>query len=335
MYDDEIGQPHDALFRRVLGRPEHAGSELRSILPPGLAARIDLDHLEPVPGTFVDGHLRQHHTDVLFRTTFDQREAYVYVLLEHQRTPDPFMALRMIAYQVQIWNRYLAEARKGGAAPRSLPPIIPLVIYQGRRPWTGPTDLADLLDLDPDQAAELQSLVPHVRYLLDDLTVVDDAALRNRPLTPATRVTFVFLDRAPDDTDVTRWLAAWLDDLRLLSADPEHQPVRELFTYLVGVSNTPPEHVREFAAQLGPEAEEAVMNNGQRYFAQGMAQGVAQGMARGVAEGQAELLLRMLGVRFGQLDDVTRRRVQAATPDQIVTWSDRFVQGNDLEEILA
>ena len=48
---------HDALFRLVFGDPDNTASELRSVLPPRLTARINLDNLRPQPGTFVDPEL--------------------------------------------------------------------------------------------------------------------------------------------------------------------------------------------------------------------------------------------------------------------------------------
>ncbi len=85
-------QPHDRLFRRVFGDPKHAGSELRSVLSAEVAAHIDLDHLEPVAVSFVDDNLRQVHSDLLLRTTFDGDDAYLYFLVEHQSSPDDLMA---------------------------------------------------------------------------------------------------------------------------------------------------------------------------------------------------------------------------------------------------
>ena len=82
------GQPHDSLFKSILGQPENAASELRTILPTELAERLDLNGLERIDGSFVDQALHQHHTDVLFRTRLDHdHEALIYVLLEHQSTP--------------------------------------------------------------------------------------------------------------------------------------------------------------------------------------------------------------------------------------------------------
>lgn len=313
--DKSTSQPHDALFRHVLGRPENAGSELRSILPSGLVGRIDLDNLIPVPGTFVDKDLTRRHTDLLFRTTVDSHDAYLYVLMEHQRAPDPLMAFRMLTYQTRIWNRHLAEAKRRGQSPTALPPIIPIVIYQGPRDWTAPTDLADLIDVDPSLATELGDLLPHIRYQLDNLTAVDDDALRARPLTTAARITFVFLKRAPDDPDALRWLPDWLDELKALASDSRGQPLPELLQYLVVSSNTPRAALHEFATRIGPQAEEVIVTTGQQLIAEGR------------AEGQTTMLLRLLSIRFGELDDHTRTRVRSATPEQLDTWSTRFAEG--------
>ncbi|WP_083494821.1 Rpn family recombination-promoting nuclease/putative transposase [Frankia sp. BMG5.23] len=46
--------PHDAVFRRVLGVPSNAASQLRATLPAALVARLDLDRLAIVPGSLVD-----------------------------------------------------------------------------------------------------------------------------------------------------------------------------------------------------------------------------------------------------------------------------------------
>ncbi|WP_374404244.1 Rpn family recombination-promoting nuclease/putative transposase, partial [Frankia sp. Cj3] len=37
--------PHDAVFRRILGTPSNAASQLRAALPAELVARLDLDKL--------------------------------------------------------------------------------------------------------------------------------------------------------------------------------------------------------------------------------------------------------------------------------------------------
>jgi predicted transposase/invertase (TIGR01784 family) len=138
-------QPHDSLFRFVFGKPVHAASELRAVLPAPLADRLNLANMHPVNGSFVDEELTNRHADVLMRTTLDGREAFVYVLIEHQSSPDRMMPLRMLRYLIRIWDRFLEEHPKA----KRLPMIVPLVVYQGSRRWTYPVELSELLDVDP------------------------------------------------------------------------------------------------------------------------------------------------------------------------------------------
>jgi hypothetical protein len=56
------------VFRRILGTPSNAASQLRATLPPALVARLDLDRLTSVPGSLVDATLRWRHTDLLLFT---------------------------------------------------------------------------------------------------------------------------------------------------------------------------------------------------------------------------------------------------------------------------
>ncbi|WP_298808514.1 Rpn family recombination-promoting nuclease/putative transposase [uncultured Gordonia sp.] len=306
------GQPHDALFRLVFGDPDNAASELRSVLPPRLTARINLDNLRPQPGTFVDPELQHRHIDLLFRTTTDNGDAYLYLLVEHQRTSDPAMALRMMTYQTRIWEHH--RITEGTAASAPLPLIIPIVIYQGHRHWTAATDIADLID--NDLKADAGDLLPHVRYLVDDLTLLDDAALRARPLTSAARITFVVFARAPGDDDVTTWLDQWFDDFIRLTALWNHERLlKGIFTYLLKTSTTPEEHLIRFAGTLGPTAQEAAVTTAEQLH------------DRGYATGQSSLLTNMLAVKFGALDNDTHDRVAHATQEQITLWSSRLVQG--------
>jgi predicted transposase/invertase (TIGR01784 family) len=132
--------PHDALFRFMFSRPEHAAPLIRSRLPPELARSVDWSSLELQPGSFVDRELEWRHTDLLFGAKLDGRDALVYVLVEHQSTPDPLMPLRVLRYIVRIWDECL---RHDTAAAR-LPAVLPIVVYHGRAAWTAPLRLRDL-----------------------------------------------------------------------------------------------------------------------------------------------------------------------------------------------
>ncbi len=85
----QISNIHDGFFKQVLGDPGLAGTFLREHLPPDVADLLGPEPPEPVPGSFVDEDLRQHHSDLLFRVQLKAGcQGFAYVLMEHKSTPD-------------------------------------------------------------------------------------------------------------------------------------------------------------------------------------------------------------------------------------------------------
>ncbi|WP_135554378.1 Rpn family recombination-promoting nuclease/putative transposase [Paenibacillus cymbidii] len=60
-----------------------------------------------------------------------------YLLMEFQSTVDMEMPYRLLLYQVEIWRYYLRNREeKGPGHSFALPAIVPIVLYNGERPWT-------------------------------------------------------------------------------------------------------------------------------------------------------------------------------------------------------
>jgi predicted transposase/invertase (TIGR01784 family) len=79
--------PHDAIFKGLLGKPEHARGILRGIVPAAAAEAIDWETLTAVSGNFVDLELRQQFTDLLFSARWsDGSELLAYFLFEERRS---------------------------------------------------------------------------------------------------------------------------------------------------------------------------------------------------------------------------------------------------------
>jgi predicted transposase YdaD len=328
-----VAQPHDSLFRFVFGKPVHAASELRAVLPAQLAERLDLANLRPVNGSFVDEELTNRHCDVLMRTKLDGREAFDYVLIEHQSSPDRMMPLRMLRYLMRIWDRYLEEHPKA----KRLPMIVPLVVYQGARRWTQPVELCELLDVDPETARLAGEFLPRFRFLLDDLTQLDKAALRARPVTTPVRLTVRLLWIVPSHSgDATAAIDPDdIDDFRDLLQ--RYADWRELMTaflkYIQAGSETPSHRLAWLAAQIGPEAEEVYMSTADMLRAEGRAAGLAEGRAEGRAEHAARVLVRLLTRKFGTVPDEARRRIDAAPLERLDIWSERVLDAPTLDAV--
>ncbi|QLY29235.1 Rpn family recombination-promoting nuclease/putative transposase [Nocardia huaxiensis] len=92
--------PHDAYFRHVMSEATAAAGEMRTVLPEAAAAHLDWDGLELQSCSFVPQELRSRYTDVLFWTRWDDRDAFVFMLIEHQSSADELMAFRMLEYMI-------------------------------------------------------------------------------------------------------------------------------------------------------------------------------------------------------------------------------------------
>ena len=328
-------------------------SQLRAVLPDALVDRLDLDRLTRVSGSFVDVTLQWRHSDLLFTVPLrdDDRAALVYVLVEHQSSDDPLMAFRMLRYVVRIWDRYLTDHPEA----TRLPAVIPLVVHHNRRPWTSPTQVLDLLDLDPRVADAVREHLPRFQFILDDLTGLDERALRARPLTPPVRITLLLLKIAAGNSRLADDLQRWADDLRAVLDWPGGvEQFVALLRYIELVGEAPTDQLHKLIAALGPEAEEAYVTTAEMLRAEGEARGRAEGEARGRAEGEArgraegeargraegeargraEALVQLLALKFGQLPQAALDTVHAASTDQLETWIARVLAADTLDEVL-
>lgn len=139
---EELHHPHDALVRTVLRDRTAATSFLQAHLPAEVSQRLDWATLSVVEGSFVDEEFRASEADLLYEVAqvTGDTSLWLYVLVEHQSTPDRWIRLRLLKYCCRIWERQLTER----PMPRELRPIVPLVFYQGARGWAYSPEFADL-----------------------------------------------------------------------------------------------------------------------------------------------------------------------------------------------
>jgi len=248
----------------------------------------------------------------------------VYVLVEHQSSSDPLMAFRMLRYVTRIWDQHL----RGHPNARRLPAVIPLVVHHGRSRWAGPVQLLELIDLDPDAKEAMQPYLPGFEFLLDDLGAVDAGQLVDRGLTPSALITLLLLKTAAGNPRITAELRPWAGHLRAVLDQPGGgETFIALLTYIELVSETPAGELRDLAASLGPDAEEAYVTTAEMLR--------AEGEARSEARWRAEALMEMLSVKFGPLPESMPKTVHAASIDQIKAWAARAVTAETLDQVFG
>ncbi len=319
-------RPHDALFRSAFEDPEHATAELRHVLPEALVAALDWSTLRTEPGAYVDSELADRYSDLLFSAHTGGRRLLVYLLLEHQSTVDEHMPLRMLIYMTRIWERWSSER-----PAERLPPIVPVLVSHARtRPVL--TRMHDLFAPPPSSIPGLAEHVPQFRILLDDIASATDDDLHDRALAAFPKVALWFLRDARNGDALLERLQQWADALRAVATAPNGlQAMHRLIRYLdLVLSDRRFEQIHGMIRGLSDATEEAVMTYTERVFAEGE----AKGEAKGRAEARRDVLLKLLTLKFGPLEDAVATRVHAAEPATLETWLERLVSASTLAHVL-
>jgi predicted transposase/invertase (TIGR01784 family) len=331
-----IPNPHDSMFKAVFGQPEHARGALRAIVPAALAEALDWSTLALQPGSFVDAAFSHQHTDLLFAAAWRAGgEALVYLLFEHQSAPptEGRMAERLLAYQTRIWGRWRTQHPKA----RTLPMILPIVMYHGAMPWPEPRSFDALLDVPSALRPAVEPYLVRFTYLLHDLSEISDDELRDGAMTALVKLVAMCFKHTRTQTraEFLQILGRWMDVAREVMRAPHGlEALAQVMRYILEVNEhvEPEDLQRLLERELGPEAKDAIMTAGQRLIEQGRQQGIQQGIQQG-AQG---MLLRLLRQRFGDaVSPQVVQRVATASLEQIEVWAERVLSAATLAEVIA
>ena len=168
----EVSKPHDHLFRSVFGEEAEAAGLFRAHLPEAVSRELLWSSLQWQSVSFIDERLRDSESDLLYaiERKGGGAPAWLYVLLEHQSTPDVWLRLRLLKYSIRIWER----DRRRHPNEEQLRPIVPLVFYQGARGWHHACEFSELFAADVRQWPG----VPRYAHLLIDQTEVGPDEVR-------------------------------------------------------------------------------------------------------------------------------------------------------------
>ncbi len=167
---------HDSLYHRLFSHPLMVAELISQFAPEVAAIGLDFTRLTRVNVKFHTGRgQRRRERDVIWRLpTAGGGDIYLYLLLEFQSDSNRWMAVRAQVYEGRLWQQIIDESKlKSG---ERLPPVLMLVLYNGERRWSAPTDLADLVTLLAGSPLWLWQ--PQVRYYLLD---TPELARRQRP----------------------------------------------------------------------------------------------------------------------------------------------------------
>jgi len=324
--------PHDTGYKNFFSNSEMVGSLLRDFVPEKLLGKMDLSTLERCFSSYVTDDLRERYDDIIWRVKWkkdnkdSQEESwfYIYLLLEFQSSVDPWMAIRILGYMALLWQDLIREGsiRSGD----KLPPVFPIVLYNGGSKWTAARDVADLLMPLP---APLAAYQPRQKYFL-----IDEGRIPEEELTASNGLVslLVRLERVKTHEE----MLPVVDALILRLQDHKYDSLRRAFAIWVN-------RVAQRAGIIGEdkaisslqEVRTMLMERAAQWKGEYIQQGVLIGEARGESKGVRLALCDLLESRFGMLPEAVSSSVNEITDTQkLLSLNRSALQTASLEAFL-
>lgn len=177
---------------------------------------LTVDDIELVNKEFVTDQFDTYESDLVYKihvrelrvASFGEGEedtVYIFFLQEMQSRNDFTMPFRLLVYITAIWMDFFKNSDKNVRKRKKykLPPIIPLVLYNGKAKWTTPLHFKDKVA----HSEMFNGYVCDFEYILVNVSGLDRKEIRK----DNTLVDNIFL------ADQFRTKEAWLENIKDLS----------------------------------------------------------------------------------------------------------------------
>jgi hypothetical protein len=280
------------------------------------------------------------------------REAFVYVLFEHKSSTDRWVPLQLLRYMVRIWERCRAHAPE----LTHLPPIIPLVVHHQDGGWAAGTSFWEIVDPAAQDIPGLARLIPRFEFLVDDIGRVTDENIRARALNAFGMLALLFLRDVRATERFLLRFPLWVDLLRSLQrAESGGDALMVLFRYVSMVADqlglqrfqqvvhkvlpevedslmTIAEEMRQLGLKEGLTIAEEARQQGRQ---EGLQEGRQEGLQQGLHHGQSVLLVELLRIKFGSVDEQVIQQLNAADESALRRYAQRILSAATLTEVFA
>jgi len=312
-----MANDHDSSYKFLFSTPELVRDLIIGFVPDEWLHSLDYATLEKVPGSYVTEDFRNRADDIVWRVKVGGEWVYLYLLIEFQSSVDKYMALRMMVYVGLLYQDLIKRGEV--LADGRLPPVLPIVLYNGTPRWSAVTDVFDLI---PPVPGLVEQFKPKLKYLLIDenaYTESELSSLKNlvaavfrieHPATPETisRLVGLLADWLSDRPDLRRMFALWIR--ATLMRKPEYRIVLPQI-----------DDLQEISVMLAERLEE---------WAHGYK---AEGIQEGRRAEAAGMLVTLLRGRFGSLPEHVVVKINQSSSDILETWFQRAIAAQTLVDV--
>src|SRR5699024_867802 len=159
---------HDTHYKERLSNPLFVQQLCEGFLPKAIHEGLDFSTLENRSGYYITPAMKELYQEVVWEVGFRHgQEAvpiYLCLLLEFQSEPNWVMPHRMLNYVASFYQS-LIKTKKLSLRTDKLPPVLPVVLYNGKQRWKVATRMQHIIAPVPKVLRRFQ---PHLSYFLID-----------------------------------------------------------------------------------------------------------------------------------------------------------------------
>lgn len=285
-------QHHDTGYKDVFSHPEFVQQLIEGFAPPEIAEIMDFSTLKNHSGHYITPLFKERFEDVVWSVEVNwqgiRQRVFLYILLEFQSRIDYRMPIRLMHYVACFYDHLLKT--KQASIRQGLPPVLPIVLYNGSNRWSARQEIYELIKPEPPEF--LRVYQPHLRYYLIDegrytdqelelkltplsgMFSVENAGYSWQALQKAVDRIVAIIKADPDkdrvDKIVTRWIKRHLQRLKV-------DVNLDVLNSLVEDKDMLAENIENLVKKERLEGEQI-----------GMRKGLEQGIVKGRQEGRKE-----------------------------------------------
>ena len=148
-----VEQEHDVGLKDILSNPKSFAELVRTFIVADWVKYIVADNLELINAEFIVSTFGKRNADIIYKFRHPdnpEQVVYFYCITELQSKVDYSMPIRLFVYMAYLWVYVLKGKSKEEIERKGfrLPPIIPIVLYNGKDPWTVPKEFASVYQGD-------------------------------------------------------------------------------------------------------------------------------------------------------------------------------------------
>ncbi len=198
-----------------------------------------------------------------------------------------------------------------------LPPVFPIVLYNGKGNWTASLELSEIIEESP---IGLRAYRPNLRYFLLDEIRIEDEFLNH---TSGTLSEIIRLEKSTNTNEVREIVGRLTESLK----HEKYTGLRRALTVWIN---------RVIIKGLSSQekfCEATELKEINNMLAETVEQWTRDWMQQGMQRGAGKLLLRQVKRRFGCMPKWVEEKITGADESMIEQWADNILDVDAIEDV--